>query len=130
MKLGAQFFSLRARCKTAEGIKECFSAMKNIGYEIAQMSAIWPQDPYFLKECSEEFSLPITCTHAPLDRILNDTDKLIEEHRIFGCPVIGLGMMPKEHLESIEGARSFREKLKTPIAKIKDAGMRSAYHNH
>lgn len=130
MKLGAQFYSLRERCKTDEGLKACFAAMKNIGYEVAQMSAIWPRDPYFLKECSDEFSMPITCTHAPLDRILDDTDNLIRDHKIFDCPVIGLGMMPKEYLESIEGAREFLKKLEKPIAKIKDAGMRFAYHNH
>ena len=130
MKLGAQFYSLREKCKTDLDLKESFAAMKSIGYEVAQMSAIWPRDPHFLKECSEEYSMPITCTHAPLDRILDDTDNLIRDHKIFGCPVIGLGMMPKENLESLEGARAFLNKLKEPMKKIEAAGMRFAYHHH
>ena len=130
MKLGAQFFTLRERCKKDEDLRSSFAKVKEIGYEIVQMSAIWPRDAHYLKSLSDEFSLPITCTHAPLDRILDDTDNLIMDHKIFGCETIGLGMMPKEYLSSIENSREFLKKLQYPMAKIKDAGLRFAYHNH
>ena len=93
MKLGAQFFTLREKNKTPEGLYNSFKKVKEIGYQVVQMSAICQIEAERLRSFSDEFELPITVTHSPLDRILNDTDALINEHKIYGCPVIGLGMM-------------------------------------
>ena len=128
MKLGAQFYSIRDNTTTPEDLKGAFKKIKEIGYEIAQMSAICAIDPELLKSYAEEFKLPITCTHSPYDRIVNDTDKLIEEHKIYGCPTIGLGAMPEEFRG--ENIYKFVEIMKEPIAKIKAAGLNFAYHNH
>jgi sugar phosphate isomerase/epimerase len=128
MKLGAQFYSIRDNTTTPEDLKNTFKKIKEIGYEIAQMSAICAIDPELLKSYTEEFDLPITCTHSPYDRIVNDTDKLIEEHKIYGCPTIGLGAMPEEFRG--ENVYKFVQIIKDPIAKIKAAGLNFAYHNH
>ena len=130
MKLGAQFYSLRKRAETPEGIESCFRAMKAIGYEVAQMSAIGPIEPERLRDISLAYQLPITCTHSPLDRIVDDTDALIREHKIYGCPVIGLGGMSVEHKQGLEGVRAFLKLVREPMKKIADAGLRFAYHNH
>lgn len=130
MKLGAQFFTLRERNKTPEGLYNSFKEVKKIGYQVVQMSAICQIEAEKLKSFSEEFDLPITCTHSPLDRILNDTDALVKEHITYGCPVIGLGMMPKEYHGSIEGARAFIDLIREPIKRIENAGLKFAYHNH
>ena len=130
MKLGAQFFSLRERNKTPEGLYNSFKEMKRIGYEVAQMSAICQIEPEKLKAFSDEFELPITCTHSPLNRIIDDTDALIKEHIIYGCPVIGLGSMPGEYRSSLEAVRKFISDMAEPMKKIEAAGLRFAYHNH
>lgn len=130
MKLGAQFFTLREKNKTPEGLYRSFQEVKKIGYQVVQMSAICQIEAERLKAYSDEFELPITCTHSPLDRILNDTDALIKEHITYGCPVIGLGMMPKEYWNSVEDVRKFMSMLRDPMKKIEDAGLRFAYHNH
>lgn len=130
MKLGAQFYSLRERNKTPEGLRNSFKAMKEIGYEVAQMSAICQIEPERLKAISDEFELPITCTHSPFDRILNDTDALIKEHIIYGCPVIGLGALGVQYRDSLESLKETVKMLREPIAKIDAAGLRFAYHNH
>ena len=129
MKLGAQFYSIRDNTTTPRDLRGAFKAIKDIGYEVVQMSAICEIDAELLRSYVEEFSLPITCTHSPFDRIVNDTENLIKEHKIYGCPTIGLGMMPRDY---IEGNRvyEFVEALKEPIKKIKAAGLNFAYHNH
>ena len=129
MKLGAQFYSIRDNTTTPEDLYKTFKAIKEIGYEIVQMSAICEIDPHLLQSYSEEFDLPITCTHSPFDRIVNDTDKLIEEHKIYGCPTIGLGAMPNEYRED-KGVYEFISIMREPLAKIKAAGLNFAYHNH
>lgn len=130
MKLGAQFFTLREKNKTPEGLYNSFKKVKEIGYQVVQMSAICQIEAERLRSFSDEFELPITVTHSPLDRILNDTDALINEHKIYGCPVIGLGMMPKEYHGTLEGARAFIDLIREPIKRIEDAGLKFAYHNH
>ena len=129
MKLGAQFYSLRDNTTTPEALYEAFKAIKDIGYEAVQMSAICDIDATLLKSYSDELALPITCTHSPFDRIVNDTDNLIKEHLIYGCPTIGLGYMPNEYHEG-RGVYDFIEILREPIRKIKAAGLNFAYHNH
>ena len=128
MKLGAQFYSIRDNTQTPEDLLRTFKSIKEIGYEIAQMSAICDIDPELLKSYSEEALLPITCTHSPFDRIINDTDALINDHKTYGCPTIGLGYMPNEyHGERIH---EFIEAIREPLKKIKAAGLNFAYHNH
>lgn len=130
MKLGAQFFTLRERNKTPEGLYNSFKEVKRIGYQVVQMSAICQIEAERLKSFSDEFELPITCTHSAFDRIVDDTDALIKEHITYGCPVIGIGSMPNEYRGSIEGARAFMDKIREPMKKMEAAGLRFAYHNH
>lgn len=130
MKLGAQFYSIRNKTTTPEDLKASFAAMKKIGYDVAQMSAICPMDPYVLKSYVEEYDLPITCTHTAPDRILGDTDAVIKEHIIYGCPVVGIGSMPNNYRGSVEGVRAFLKDYSEAQKKIEAAGLRFAYHNH
>lgn len=130
MKLGAQLYSVRTGLQTPEDVRKTFRKIKAIGYENVQFSGGAPIDAEVLKEISEENGLPVVCTHSPFDRILNDTDALIREHRIFSCPVIGLGAMPKEYRTGREGLTALLSVLELPVKKIRDAGLEFAYHNH
>lgn len=130
MKLGAQLYSLRTAAQTPEGIRDTFRRVKEIGYEAVQVSGLGPIEPERLRDFSEEFSLPITCTHSPLPRIIDDTERLIADHKIYGASVIGIGAMPPECRDSLEGARAFIEKTREAEKKIRDAGLVLAYHNH
>ena len=103
MKLGAQLYSIRTFLKTEEDLKSSFEKIKKIGYENVQLSGAAPMPAEFLRDVSAEYGLPIVCTHMPDERIIGDTDALIAEHRIFGCPVIGLGSMPTEYRGCTEG---------------------------
>ena len=130
MKLGAQFYSIHDKTTTPEGVYESFKAMKNIGYEIAQMSAICPIEAERLRDFSDEFSLPITCTHINPDLLLNETERIIKEHIVYRCPVIGIGSMPDRYRGSEEGVRAFMNDYKPVAEKIEAAGLKFAYHNH
>lgn len=130
MKLGAQLFSVRTGIQTPEDTRETFRKIREIGYENVQFSGAPTTNAELLKSVSEEFGLPIVCTHVGLDRIVNETDAVIAEHRTFGCPVIGLGAMPKEYRKSMEGYRAFMKMMREPVARILDAGLKFSYHNH
>lgn len=130
MKLGAQFYSIRDKAKTPEGIRNSFKAMKDIGYEITQMSGIGEIAPEELRDISLEYNLPITCTHINPAYLRENTEKYINEHKIYGCPVIGIGGMPTEYRGTLEGTRAFIKEFSEIAKKINDAGLAFAYHNH
>ena len=55
---------------------------------------------------------------------------MIAEHQIFGCPMIGLGSMPKEFRGTREGLEAFFSQMEAPVKRIRDAGLSFGYHNH
>lgn len=129
MKLGVNLYSVRKFLQNEEDTRRTFAKLREIGYEVVQLSGAAPMPAETVRKISRESGLPIVCTHSPLDRILHDTDALIREHRVFGCPVIGLGYLPREY-RSTEALRGLLEALREPVKKIEAAGMRFAYHNH
>ena len=130
MKLGAQLFSVRQFTQNYEDFSQTIEKLKKIGYEVVQVSAIGPIPADKVAEASKKHSAPITCTHSPLVRILEDTDKLIEEHKTYSCSQIGIGWIDPKEYETVEKARALIEKLRVPAKKIAAAGLSLAYHNH
>ena len=130
MKLGAQFYSIRTECTTPEALYASMKKIKEIGYDIIQISGCCDIEAERLKAYSDELALPITCTHKPYDLIVNDTDNLIAYHKTIGCPVIGLGSMAGEYRGSVEGCRTFIKNTREAVKKINDAGLTFTYHNH
>ena len=130
MNLGAQLFSVRKYLKTEEDLIKTFQRIKEIGYENVQLSGAAPMPAEVIREASQTSGLSIVCTHTAPDRIVNDTEQVIAEHKIFGCPVIGMGMMPTNFHGSREGLDAFLKQMDEPVKKILDAGLHFAYHNH
>lgn len=130
MKLGAQFYTLRTECTTPESLLETMKKIKAIGYDVAQASGICKIEAERLKSFIDETNLPITCTHRPFDEITKTTEECIKFHKTIGCPVIGLGAMAAEWRDSLESLKNFKKVMEEPVKKIRDAGLRFAYHNH
>ena len=130
MKIGAQLYSIRNQCQTPAEIREAFRICREAGYEVVQVSGIGEIDPYELRDISQEFSLPVTVTHTKPARLFEEPDAVIREHRIFGCPVVGLGALPKDARATYEDFLAYVDRLREVAAKIRDAGLRFAYHNH
>lgn len=130
MKLGAQLYTVRKYTQNEADYELTFKTLKEMGYENVQLSGGFAIEPHKLMELSEKYSLPIVCTHVSFDRIVNDTDALIKEHKIYECPVIGIGSMPKEFRGTKKGLEDFLAAMDAPVKKILDAGLGFSYHNH
>lgn len=128
--LAAQMYTVRDFIKTPKGIDESFAKVKKAGYEAVQMSAWGPIDPKELKALADKHELIICATHVSYDEIVNDTQKLIEDHKLWDCKYIGLGSMPEWARESKDTLIKFVENLKPAGKMIADAGLHLIYHNH
>ncbi len=131
MIIGAQLFSVCDRCKDEEGIRNTFKAMKEIGYKSVQLSG-FSYDAEKIVEYKNAFDMHVGLTHTDIPTLINETDKLIDQHKKMGVEVIGLGYPGtylSEDWKSVRLEDMIRD-VADAVKKINDAGLRFAYHNH
>lgn len=130
MELGAQLFTVRDFTQNERDFYRTIEKIAKIGYRTVQISAIGKSiKPERVREICDEFSIKIVLTHSDVNRILYDTEALIEEHEILGCKNIGLGSMPEKYRGS-SWVSYFKEDFEEPVEKIAKAGKLFSYHNH
>lgn len=130
MILGAQLYTLRNEMKTVEGIEQGMHRVAAMGYHTVQVSGIGAIEPERLRAICDKEGLSIVITHTPQDRLLHDIDKVIAEHKILGCNLIGIGSMPSQYLYSLDGCEQFIKDYNPIARKVAANGMRFMYHNH
>ena len=129
MKLGITLYNFHSIIDTFEDLDNVLERLATIGVQVVQVSGIGKLDNYKVAEYCKKHNMEVCLTHVPMERILNDTDALIDEHKALGCNTIGLGWSPKEY-RSVEGMKKYIADFTPAAQKIKDAGMQYAYHNH
>jgi len=131
MKIAAQLYTVRAFTQTAADFAETVKKVAAIGYPGVQLSAHSQEIPaQFIADTCAAHGLDIVSSHMPPPRILNDTDALIAEHKLYKTPQIGIGMIPEEYRADLAGVKKFISDFLPAALKIKEAGLRFAYHNH
>ena len=130
MKIGAQLYTVREFIQTAQDFAATIKKIADMGYEYVQVSAIGPIPPREVADICKSNGVGIIITHTrPPERIINDTEAVIEEHSIMGANYIGIGSMPDEY-RSAEGIKRFIADFAPAAEKIHGAGMMFMYHNH
>ena len=105
MRLGAQLFTLRDYTQTAQDLDRSLEQVARMGYQTVQVSAIGPIPAQQVREICDKHGLQVVLTHWNPDRILNDTEAVIEEHNVMG----GLGEAVASYLSEVHP---------TPVTKI------------
>lgn len=124
--ISAQLYTVRDYAKTENEIASMLKKVKNCGYDCVQISG-FNANADFLKAELDKNGLTAFGTHSAYDRIINDTDALIEEHKKVGMEYIGLGW---RKCESKEETLAFINELTPALEKIHNAGLKFTYHNH
>ncbi len=130
MILGAQLYTVRAFTQDEAGFEDAMKRIAAMGYPSVQVSAVGPIPPERLRAICDRYGLAIAVTHTPQDRIRNETDRVIEEHRILGARHIGIGSMPQEYRNGIDGVDRFIRDYTPAAERIAAAGLKLHYHNH
>ena len=129
MKAGLNLYSVRKLIETEKDFIETAKKLKAMGYDYMQFSGA-PYDHEMIKRVVDESGMPVVLTHVAFDRIVNDTEKLVEEHLSFGCKNIGLGTMPMENRSNDDEWKKRIDELNVAAEKIKSLGAKFFYHNH
>lgn len=127
---GVQLYTLRKYTQTVEGIAKTFENMRKIGCKLVQMSGACEINSMELNKIASKNNIKIGVTHSPFERIVNDLDNLIKEHKNYNCKIIGLGSMPAEYRDEKKKVEEFCGILNSTSKKLAAVGMSIAYHNH
>ncbi|HOK56458.1 MAG TPA: sugar phosphate isomerase/epimerase [bacterium] len=130
MKCGVQLYTLRDYCKSVEDTVNTLKKIREMGYKYVQISAVSePKDVRELKKILDDTELVAVSTHTGYERIIKETEKVIEEHKILGCEGIMCPGLPGE-LHNKDGYLKVADEFNKIIEKIKKNGLILGYHNH
>ncbi|HWB54085.1 MAG TPA: sugar phosphate isomerase/epimerase [Tepidisphaeraceae bacterium] len=127
--LGAQLYTLREFLKTPADIAKSLQKVREIGYRTVQVSGLGPIDAKELKKILDGEGLKCVATHMPLDRMKNETAKVIEDHQLWGCQYTAVGgFFPKEATR--QDWANFAKDYSDVARKLAAGGLELGYHNH
>lgn len=129
--LAAQLYTIREFTKTTADFAVSLKKISDIGYKAVQVSAIGPIPDEEVKAITADLNLTICNTHIPYERLWNDLDSVVEQHRLWNCKHVAIGSMPKPYREAGEaGFRRFAAEASQVGQKLGQAGLTFSYHNH
>ena len=128
MIVGAQLYTLRDYCKDLDSFAETLKKVADIGYKTVQVSGTCSYDPQWLADRLSENGLTCGITHTDFNRMVNETDKVVSEHKVFGCNYLGIGGFRGLEKESDVDELVSSVKKIAPILKANSCLF--MYHNH
>jgi Sugar phosphate isomerases/epimerases len=126
MLLGAQMYTVRDFTKDLASFSETLKKIADIGYTDVQVSGTCRFEAGWLAAELKKSGLTCSITHMPQNRVLDETEAVIAEHKTFGCGYIGIGGLPG----SVENYFDFRDEIMAAAKQIKAAGLQMMLHNH
>lgn len=130
MTLGAQFYTVKDYTKDLESFADSLKRVADIGYTTVQISGTCDFEADWLAEQLKATGLKCVLTHTKADKILADPKKVCDDHKIFGCRNIGLGMIPGGKGLTEEKYLKFVEDYKPALETINANGCGFFFHNH
>ena len=129
--IGLQLYSIRDHFQSEDSIYETLPKVKAMGYDYVQYSGAYDCiSAENLAKANAEAGLPVCGTHYPWDRIQNDVEGTVKRHEILGTNQIGIGSMPMEARDSLEGLNEFIKKFNEMAEIYYARGFRLLYHHH
>ncbi|MDR2952075.1 MAG: sugar phosphate isomerase/epimerase [Treponema sp.] len=132
MKIGVQTYTVREYLKDEKGIESSLRRIKEIGFNMVQLSGLGPCNIDKLAGWIKEIGIEVCGSHDPWERLSEPAElkKLIEEYKKLGASHVGIGMMPGVFPNTYDGYSAFIKKVKEICKQIAGEGMSFGYHNH
>ena len=128
-EIGLNLYSVRNLISTEEDFLATAKKLKAMGYSFFQYSgAVF--DPARIKRVTEETGTPIRLTHMDRNRLIAETEKVIEENLYFGNTNIGLGAMSWDILIDEKKCKEYIEKYNKVGEIMQKNGCKFFWHHH
>lgn len=130
-QIGAQMFSMRDRTQTAEAMRRTLTEVKNMGYNMVQLSGHNQEiDPNEIADMLQSIGLNCGATHFGFEVLRDETERLVKVHQLWNCKYPGIGAMPASYRTSKEGYIAFAKDVSAVADRLADHGLTLVYHNH
>lgn len=128
-RIGAQYYTLREYTKTIEDFEESCKKVKEMGYQIVQISGT-PLEAAPMREVLDRYGLQTVVTHRSFEDFQNNLEEVMEYNRTLGCELCGVGAMPGWARMSGESLSRFIREANEIAAALRKEGLYFGYHNH
>lgn len=122
-------YTLRDFTKTPEDIAKTLARVKKIGYDAVQPSNFGPIDAKELAKIFQGEGLICCATHVSVDELKNQTQKMIDDHKLWGCELVAIGS-GNPRSQTTQGWVDFANDYNTIADKFDGSGISIGYHNH
>ncbi len=130
MQIGAQLYTAYKHTQTLDGLAETLKKVADIGYRSVQVSGTCPFDPLWLRDELQKNDLVCALTHVAPQKLMENAEQVVRDHAVFGCKHIGIGGMPVDMRNTVEGYEAFKKQFLPIALKMRDLGVKLLYHNH
>src|SRR3989442_13339293 len=90
-QIAAQLYTIRDFIKTPPDIAASMKRIKKVGFDAVQISAMGKIDPKELANILQGEGLAVAATHVSPDALKNETQRIIDEHKLWGCQYTAIG---------------------------------------
>ena len=128
--LGLQLYTLRDYFKDADFAALTFRKMAQLGYTEAHTAGNYGFTPEEFVKLANDNGVKIIGTHYNYNEIINNPEETIRVHKLWGTTNIGIGGMPGEARESLDGLKKFIDEFNKAAEGYAKEGFKLTYHNH
>ncbi len=103
MPIALQLFSVRD--ELAADFRGTLQKVKDLGYEGVEFAGLHGRDPQEIRAMLDDIGLKGMSAHVPLDELLADIDKVVEDYKTLGCRYIAVPWLDeaRRYLTNIVG---------------------------
>ena len=128
-KVGLQMYTLREFLKTPEDTAKTLKKVREIGYEVVQISGCAVKDMKLLRKLVDDAGLISNSVHENYNRIVKETEAFIEDCKIMGYTTAAVPWLGEE-FRSLDGYARAAEEMTRAGEKLRKNGIILTYHNH
>jgi sugar phosphate isomerase/epimerase len=126
MRLSVQCYTLRA--EFAKDVWKTFASLREMGFLFVELAGTYELEPKELRKGLDALDLKISGSHVGLDALEEKLEQTIEDNYTLDNRYIILPWVDKEAYGA--GWDVFAHRLDAIGERVREAGLRFAYHNH
>ncbi len=127
--IAAELYTLREHLDGADAIAAALQRVREMGYDGVELAGLGPIEPDRLRALLRETELTACSAHIRWEQLRDETGAAIEDCRTWGCAHVAVPVLPQEY-RSADGYARFAIEASGVAARLREAGIRLAYHNH